>query len=57
MEKTDGTNRFCRFCDKELNRDHFFFCGDWCEEMFKEEYRFMDDTQREAMRNKIYKAV
>lgn len=51
--------RHCRYCQKELPDDMYFFCDNekMCEYLFEEEYTLMDDMERQELWKKIYKPV
>jgi len=50
-------NRKCRFCQKELDEDHFFFCGELCEELFTEEYELKTEAEREKFCGSMYRPI
>jgi len=38
--------RYCRYCKKELDKAHKFFCNDECMNKFSEEYVSLEDIDR-----------
>lgn len=55
MKKKD--KRRCRFCNGELDQDHFFFCNKLCERWFADDYNLKEHIEREKLTRKLYRAI